>query len=180
MRNVLYGQRPKTLAEAYTTAQTVFYDNQYLNLDQNQVAPNVPPQQNMPRRQYFGAQQQTQNLPAKVNLNVNCNQPQRKTFQPPNKPEPMDVDTSNRFKSTTNWKQPNQSNEMHNGPQKRDCEASYQQPRKFLRINQIQDSDTDPNEGYEGDICGTIPDDLLSNNSHLSNETTTSSAFLDE
>lgn len=34
VRNILYGQNPQTLTEAYTTAQTVYYDNEYLRLEQ--------------------------------------------------------------------------------------------------------------------------------------------------
>lgn len=34
-RNILYGQRPRTLADALTTAQTIYYDGQYLHLEQS-------------------------------------------------------------------------------------------------------------------------------------------------
>lgn len=179
-RNVLYGQKPKTLAEAFTTAQTVYYDNQYLQLDQNRETPNGQSrsqQQNAPKRFYSGTNQQAQNSPARFNVNMNCNQPPQKTVQPTDQPESMDIDASNRFKQSANWRQPNQQT---SGPQKREYDSSRQhtsQPNKMQRINQLQDGESNPQEGYEGDLCNDIPDDLISNTSL---ESDTASAFLAE
>lgn len=39
MRHILYGQQPKTLQEAYAIAQTVFYDNEHLQLEQCAIFP---------------------------------------------------------------------------------------------------------------------------------------------
>lgn len=185
-RNILYGHDPKTLAEALTIAQTVYYDNQYLQLDQSREmpkykAPNFP-KNSLPgmQRPMHAMQQPLQKTSTGFNVNMNCNsQPfQAKAY---NKPEPMEVDNSNRFKQTTNWRPPNQpQNTQMNGPQKREYDSSrqnLQQPNKVQRINQLQDGKTDVNEGYEGDVCDTIPEDLISN---ASNESTTSSAFLEE
>lgn len=97
-----------------------------------------------------------------------------------NKPEPMEIDTSNRFKQSTNWRPPNQQpNAPMNGPQKRDYNPTRQySPQKIQRINQLADNESNPHEGYEGDIHDDIPDDLISITSHT--ESTTGSAFLVE
>lgn len=168
MRNILYGGKYRTLADVYTTAQTVSYDDQYLQL--GQCREGQFGQQNPPRKFYSGMQQQ--NMPAKLNVNMNCNQ---KTAQQMNKVEPMDVDSSNRFRQSSNQRQPYQP---MNGPQKRDYNSSRQYtPNKMQRINQLEDSDCNPNEGYEGDICDDIPDELIS---HSSLGTDKASAFLAE
>lgn len=181
-RNILYGQRPKTLAEALTTAQTVFYDNQYLHLDQpprqdQKMQQRKPPQgnfgNNQPRAQpqgNFGNKPFFQNNPAKFNLNLNCNQPPAQR-----NPEPMDVDRSNQIKQ---W---NKTNPQPNEPQKREYDFSEQQ-RKRQRINQLQEIEpsVDLNDGYEEDLCLTIPDELLSNSSNICGEPDTASAFLEE
>lgn len=185
-RNILYSHKPKTLAEAFTTAQTVYFDNQYLQLDQNREPQRYEQQKNpqrnqqqqgFPKKPYHGTQQQQQN-PPRFSMNMNCNQPQQQPIHK-DKPEPMEIDPSNRIKQT-NWRQPYAQT---NGPQKREYNSSgqhMQQPQKVQRINQLQSDESDPNEGYEGDICGDIPDDLISNFSHGTNETTESTAFLDE
>lgn len=178
-RSILYSYQPKSLIEAFTAAQTVYYDNQFLHLDQN---PRQEPQRNQPRgsppqqryatRGYPGMSP-VQNRPTGFNVNMQCNQPRQQIVQQKLKPEPMDVDSSNRFKQITNWQQ-------NNAPQKREYDSARQhQPNKIQRINQIGENATDPNEGYDGDICNDIPDELVSNSSHTSHETTTCSAFLD-
>lgn len=170
LRNILYGGKYKTLADVYTSAQTVYYDNQYLQLDQNREVRGG--KQNPPRKFYSGMQQQ--NLPPKFNVNVSCNQPTQKLSQQVNNPEPMDIDSSNRFKQSTNWRQPNQP---MNRPTKREYNSACQQtPNKFQRINQL-DGETNPDDGYEGDICDDIPDELIS---HESFESDNASAFLSE
>lgn len=208
-RNVLYSQKPNTLAEAFTTAQTVFYDNQYLHLEQNRDAqmgqsrpqqgqnfankfkPGMQPQaQRYPFNQ--GTQQQAQRYPANFNVSMNCNQPPQKPVRPTDRAEPMEVDSSNRFNQNTNWRQPNQP---ANGPQKREYDSSRQhqsQPNKMQRINQLEDEESNPHYGYEGDICDTVPDELSGpqiefydasfDNASIDNTSTTSnaSAFLSE
>lgn len=75
IRNILYSHKPRTLAEAFATAQTVHYDNEYLHLD-----PNRGTQKNQPRPQRqqgsFGkinnGIQSTQNFRSGPNVNVNC------------------------------------------------------------------------------------------------------------
>lgn len=177
-RNILYSHQPKTLEEAFTTAQTVYFDNQYWQLDHGRNLDHQKYEQ--PKREQRSQQQRgvvrkfnngilsQPNYPTKVD--VNCNQ------QTVRKDKPEVVDPSNRFKQN-NWQQPYA---QMNGLQKRDYKGYGQQPQRIQRINQLQDNESDPNEGYEGDICGDIPDDLISNSSHETNKTMTSSAFLDE
>lgn len=79
-RNILYAQHPKNMADALTTAQTIYYDNQYLLLDQNHgLAKGKQPnfQKNYPSgmpRQMHAIQQPPQKPPAGFNLIMNCNQ----------------------------------------------------------------------------------------------------------
>lgn len=186
MRNILYGGKYATLAQVYTTAQTVYYDDQYLQLDQicdnnkQHMRPRNQPlsMQHKPIQFYSNVQPQVQNVP-KFNVTMGCNQPQQKAFQSTNKPEPMEIDNSNRFRQQTNFRQPNQP---MNAPQKRENTSgrNIQWPNKMQRVNQVIDSEPNPNEGYEGDLCDTIPDDLLSNASHISKKSDTASAFLCE
>lgn len=187
-RHILYGQAPKTLSDAFAVAQTVFYDNQYLHLDQNndmrkgQSSPKSQPNFNP----NFNYNNRPQAQPAKFQPNFapnfNDNNKQQRPFQP--KPEPMEVDSSGRFKQNTNWRQQNMQPNQMNGAQKRDFNSSRQniQPHKFQRINQLQDDEPSPHDGYEGDIMGSIPDDLISNNffSNESQHSDTASAFLGE
>lgn len=151
MRNILYSHKPKTLEEAFTTAQTIFYDNQYLQLDQNREV-------NFSKNTFASKNKQSQNF-SPLNVKMNCNQQQR-PIQTNNKPEVKAEDPSNRFKQTTNWQKPNQ------------------QPQRIQRINQLQDNESSPNEGDENNICEEIPDDLISNASQESNESNTASTFL--
>lgn len=146
-RNILYSHKPKTLAEAFTTAQTVYFDNQFLQLDQNRN----PQQQQRPQQRpqqwnaYPKNSTQQENSPANFKMNVTCNQSPQ---QQPNK----------------------QSTTPMNEPQR------MKYPNKFQKLNQL----SDPNEGYEGDICGGNPDDLISNTSHETIESNTASTFLFE
>lgn len=82
-----------------------------------------------------------------------------------NKPEPMEIDCSNRTRQT-NWRQ------METNGQKREYNSSRQrfeqQPQKMQRINQLAD-DTQ-----------LIPDELISNASNDSTHTNVSSVFLEE
>lgn len=173
-RNILYGHRPKTLSDALTIAQTVYYDNQYLHLDQScdqkMKNPNIP---KYPHNMSRPMQKQQYDF----NVNMNCDRPaqphQQQPFQPRtfNRPAPMDADNYKRYKQPTNWRQQIQQN----APQQREYDSARQnQPNKMHRINQIQDNKVENTEEYDGDVCGTIPEDLISN---ASNE---SSAFLDE
>lgn len=184
MRNILYGGKYSTLSQVYTTAQTVHYDDQYLQLDQmndtnKQLRTQPLRTQQKPIRFYPNVQPQVQNVP-RVNVNMGCNQPQQGAFQSASKPEPMEIDSSNRFKQTTNFRRPIQ---QMNAPQKRENSSSRQyvsQPNKMQRVNQVIDSESNPDGGCEGDLCDTIPDDLLSNASHAIIESDNASAFLSE
>lgn len=163
-RSILYGQSPKSLSAAFAIAQTVYYDSQYLQLEQRSE----------PQKAQSNFQQQ--NAPAKYNPNFNYNkspqQPQKpKEFK---RPEPMEVDNSNRYVQT---------NTQNNG-QKREYDSSRQrllQPNKMQRINQLGDGEIQPTDGNFdfNEERETIPEDLISNSSHTSEKTMTSSAFLD-
>lgn len=78
-----------------------------------------------------------------------------------NKTEPM---KKNEYKQE-NWRQPNP-----------------QQPHKMQRINQLQNDELQELNGgtRSSEEFQTIPDDLISNSSHVSSEVATSSAFLGE
>lgn len=160
-RGILYGQTPKSLSAAFAIAQTVYYDNQYLQLEQR----GEPQKAQMHFNQ--------QNAPARYNPNFNRSPQQTQQVKEFKKPEPMEVDSSNRFK---------QFNNTNNG-QKRDYDSSRQrsaQPNKIQRINQLQ---TDEQQAVGDNLNSdeehhTIPEDLISNSSNTSDHTTTASAFL--
>lgn len=180
MRNILYGGKYSTLSQVYTSAQTVYYDDQYLQLEQrcDTIKPSRIQRIQQPLYTPGRFYPNVQNEP-RFNVKLNCNQPQQ-TVQQTNKAEPMEVDTSNRFRQNTNWRQPNQ---FLNAPQKRENESARRyasQPNKLQRINQVTDSDTNPNEGNEGNICDEIPDDLISYASLESSKSDITSAFLCE
>lgn len=159
-RSILYGQSPKSLSAAFAIAQTVYYDSQYLQLEQRSE----------PQKAQSNFQQH--NFSAKNNPDFNYNkspqQPQKpKEFK---KPEPMEVDNSNRYLQT---------NAQNNG-QKREYDSSKQrffQPNKVQRINQLGDNELQPVDG-NFEERETIPEDLISNVSHVSEKTMRSSAFL--
>lgn len=150
IRATLYGHTPQSLTDAFAIAQTVFYDNQYLQLDQslrNQLQIHPQNQQKIP--------------PMNFNPNDTTRFNQPKKFEETTRPEPMDIDNSNRFKFSTNWR-------PFNLPAKREIESGRtQQPQKVQRINQLPE----PTETEHHDY---IPDDLLSQTSEES------SAFLGE
>lgn len=158
-RGILYGQSPKSLSTAFAIAQTVYYDSQYLQLEQR----------NEPFKAPMHSQQH--NSPMKYNPNFNYNkQPQQQQQQVKEfkKTEPMEVDSSNKYKFNT-----------QNG-QKREYNSSQQrftQPNKIQRINQLRDDELQPiNEDFDSnEEHQTIPEDLISN---VSDKTTTASAFL--
>lgn len=79
-RNILYANTPKSLSQAFAIAQTVFYDNQFLQLDQQH--PNKP---------FVRTQQQ--NAMTGANPNFNYAKMQQQT-SPTAKAEPMEVDNS--------------------------------------------------------------------------------------
>lgn len=156
LRNILYGHTPKSLNEAFAIAQTVFYDNQYLQLDQNRDI------------QRLQSQFQNQNFFAKNNSNPNHNAQQKNVFKP--EAEPMEIDNSNRFRST-NWRQQNQ----HVPAVKREFESGRTQPQqKMQRINKLLDS---------GEELPDLNDDereIAENQDDLISVTSEASAFLDE
>lgn len=151
MRHILYGQQPQTLQEAYAIAQTVFYDNEHLQLEQCTVFPGGRPQQRNVNNQR-GA-----NYANPPGNNMNWNQPRYNT------PQPMEVDTSHRTRQAPNWRQL----EL---PQKREYNSSrqrFEQPQKMQRVNHLLDT--------------AIPEEHTTNNdSDDSTQTNGSSVFLEE
>lgn len=155
-RQVLYGQQPKTLSEAYAIAQTVLYDGEYLQLDQNAYQGKFQPRMN----QQQGIRPMGFNKPQNGWNNNPWNQ-QRNN----NQPQPMEVDSSNRVRS--NWRQ--QTPPAYG--QKRELgstERRIEQPKKFQRINRLMDA------------AQPLPDNLISTDSDDSTNTNVSSAFLGE
>lgn len=171
-----------------TTAQTVFYDNLYLQLDQYQDQkrrePPAQQQRNFPRPQqspnyagnFHNNIRPPGNFPVANNVNLNCNPQQQnaiaRPFQPPRRPEPMEIDSSKQFRHNNNWR-------SLNTPQKREYDSSRQhvQRNKMQRINQLESNDENPHDGYEGDIHDDIPSDLVS---ITMDESDRASAFLAE
>lgn len=68
-RNILYGQNPQTLEEAYTTARTVYYENEYLYLEQ----PRNMEKCKQTTNHQIGMQQQQHKYTTRLNSN---NEPQ--------------------------------------------------------------------------------------------------------
>lgn len=64
-RHILYGRIPKSLAEAYSIAQTVYYDNQHLQLESNHEirSQNNIKKQQKPMNTNYNKPQQQQNQP---------------------------------------------------------------------------------------------------------------------
>lgn len=123
MRHILYGQQPKTLGEAFAITQTVFYDNEHLQLEQCGTHPkNQRQQRNMDNNPNYNAK-------PKHNMNWN-------PLKSYNNPEPMEVDNSNRMRTANNWRQPEQ-------PQKREYNFSrqrFEQPQKMQKFNLLMET----------------------------------------
>lgn len=169
MRHILYGHQPKTLSEAYSIAQTVYYDNEYLQLEQcpapQRIQPRIQQQHKTPhfeRHDQWNQPRHNHNPDTHKQWKQNNNN----WGQNNNRVEPMEVDVSQRTKQT-NWRIPQQQN---NGLKREDNSFRHQltQPRKMQRINQLTDE------------VQPIPDDLISNISNESTHTNNSSAFLEE
>lgn len=169
MRHILYGQQPKTLSEAYSIAQTVYYDNEYLQLEQCPAPQKTQPRNQQQNKMPYTNFEKPQNQWTQQK-HYNNAEPQKQWRHKNNdNVEPMEVDVSNRTKQT-NWRQP----EQQNYGQKRENNSfrhQHMQPQKIQRINQLTDE------------VQPIPDDLISNASNVSNgstHTNNSGAFLDE
>lgn len=166
MRHILYGQQPKTLSEAYAIAQTVFYDNEHLQLEQ---CPTVSRTQLTQQKKHCMSYNRPQNEWNQPRNNItSCNRPQNEWNQSRNNntydlPVPMEIDGSNRTKQS-NWRQ-------QEAPQKREYNSSrqrFEQPRKMHKINRLMETNQ------------PIPEELISNASNDSTDTNVSSAFLEE
>lgn len=78
MRHILYGQQPKTLQEAYAIAQTVFYDNEHLHLEQGSATPRGQPQQQRMTNNWNKPGMSNGNQPRNNNGMNNYNQPEKR------------------------------------------------------------------------------------------------------
>lgn len=189
IRSTLYGSMPKTLAQAFSIAQTIQYDNQYLQLDfkmqeqknakkLNDVKPIFNPnfryqstQQNLIQKQNFVP---TPQYNPKQNF---ASTPQYNPYKQISKPTPMDIDTSKQ-----NIQKPQfQSNDFQQMKRPREPtyinkQTSFQHANKQQRVNHLD----------EKDDIQTIFDDSMKNNHDTEiqdNQSTTSeteSIFLDE
>lgn len=153
MRHILYGRQPNTLSEAYSIAQTVFYDNEYLQLEQSAVVPRGQPQQ----QNMNNCNQPRMNHASPPRNNMNMNQPRY------NAPQPMEVDASHRTRQAPDWRQPEpQQKREYNSSRQR-----FEQPQKIQRINHLLDT--------------TVPEEhAADDDSDDSTQTNMSSAFLEE
>lgn len=79
IRHILYGHQPKSLASAYAIAQTVFYDNEHLQLEQGTNFARGQPQQ----RGMNNWNQQAKDKGIQPRNDANWNQP-RNNAQPAN------------------------------------------------------------------------------------------------
>lgn len=176
MRHILYGHQPKTLSEAYSIAQTVYYDNEHLQLEHcfSGVRTSPPrhekPYTNANRARNDWYQPGTSNV---RNGPEKMNKPQGQWNQPRNNEackgaEPMDVDGSRRT-NQANWHKPDlpQKREYHSARQR------FEQPpqQKMQRINRLMET------------IETTRDGLTSSDGNGSDDSTAtngSSAFLDE
>lgn len=175
IRTTLYGNMPKTLAQAFAVAQTIQYDNQHLQLDQ----------QLRLQEQQRSMKKSTGDMKPKYNPNFHY-QPQQQSTQAPNpngntaphqkqqsKPTPMDVDSSKRYIQSTQFQRPTQFQSN-----KRDRDPSFQNANKQQRVNNIDGVDDIQSiyqhESLENNCNGTDDDECHSTIS------TQESIFLEE
>lgn len=176
MRTTLYGNSPKTLAEAFAIAQTIYYDNQHLAIDRKNVEKSHP--------KYFNVRETP-----KFNPNFNYeatrgqNSDSRKVFQKPaeEKVEPMDVDSSRQFvKSTQHQFVPSRQFSKPNFVPKREFNSSKNnttQPLKLQRVNKIDEKTANEYEEYDS-LTPELGEEV-DNASNYSAASKVSSAFLD-
>lgn len=169
IRTTLYGNMPKTLTQAFAIAQTIEYDNQHLQLD-NQLKIKEQPREaeknhfdNKPKfHPNFRYHSQQPIQASKQNIIPHYKQ------QP--KQEPMEVDNSKQ-----NARPPFQSFKpfsSNNRPFKRERDPSFQNVNKYQRVNNIRSI-------YQHDSMENNYDDT----DDLDNQSTTSiqeSIFLEE
>lgn len=142
IRNTLYGNMPKSLSEAFGTAQTVQFDNQHLQLENkasdqqkrdkraNQLNPNFNPN--------FRYQTMQLNQTPKINSNSALQN------KPPQPPTPMEVDASGQFTQKAHpsngfqqqKRQREQSLQYTNKPS-----TSFKHANNAQRINHVDEID---------------------------------------
>lgn len=141
IRTTLYGNMPKTLTQAFAIAQTIQYDNQHLQLDQQFKMPmmkkatnDVKPTFN-PNFRYQQQQQQSTQAPKQNNF-------MQPYFKQQQKPTPMDVDASGQNVQRTQF-QRNQFQPQQNGFQamKRERDPSFQNMNKQQRLHHLDAPD---------------------------------------
>lgn len=154
MRNILYGRTPESLSEAFAIAQTVHYDLQYTESQENRSL----------QRQ----------IPSKFNSNANYNRPIQNSTQPRFNTKPEEKPVTMNENKQENWRQPKQST-MNENKRENWRQQNQQQSNRVQKINQILEGESLSNNDKDGDLCDAIPDDLISNTTH---ESDTASAFL--
>lgn len=153
IRTTLYGNMPKTLSQAFAIAQTIQYDNQHLQLDnqyknREQQKPmktvgDAKPNFN-PNFRYQPPQQQSTQAPKQNNF-------MQPYFKQQQKPTPMDVDNSKQNIQRTQF----QSQQNNFQAVKREREPSFQHMNKQQRLHHLDASD---------DIQSIYHHDSLDNN----------------
>lgn len=161
MRNILYGRTPESLADAFAIAQTVHYDQQYTE------------------SQEFPIRSQQNRNSSKFNPNTTFNKPtlnpNQVRFTNKSEEKPVKMNENKR----ENWRQSNQQQSTMNENKRENWrQQNQQQSNRVQKINQIQESESNSNNNNDDDLCDTIPDDLISNSTHESNESNTASTFL--
>lgn len=179
MRTTLYGNTPKSLAEAFAIAQTIFYDNQHMMFEKQnseKIRPRQYERNNMREQPTFNPNFRYENVQRQ---NLDSNQI-RKPFQKSTeeKLEPMDVDPSRQFVKTT--QQQSRQFSKPNLAVKRDFNSSrnYSQPLKLQRVNNIDEKTAAEYREYDS----LTPEfgEEVDNLSECSAVSKTSSAFLEE
>lgn len=137
IRTTLYGNMPKTLAQAFAIAQTIQYDNQHLQLDQQFKVREQPKEMkkiidNKPvyHPNFRYQPQQSTQAPKRFEL---------PHFKQQQKPTPMEVDESKRFIQQTQFQQ--QQRFPYNPPMKRERDPSFQNMNKQQRVNHLDGTD---------------------------------------
>lgn len=178
IRSTLYGSMPKTLAQAFSIAQTIQYDNQHLQLEfktqqQQKITKRFEQAKPFfnPNFQYRSVEQ---NQMPKQN---SATTPQQNPYKQFPKPTPMEIDSSKQNAQKPQF-QMNDFQQMKRPrePTYINKQTSFQHANKQQRVNHLD----------ENDDIQTIFDDSMKNNHDTeiqdkqSTTSETESIFLDE
>lgn len=134
IRTTLYGNMPKTLAQAFAIAQTIQYDNLHLQLDhqfKNQEHPkdmkknfeDSKPNYH-PNFRYQPQQQKRTEMPH---------------YKQQQKTTPMEIDDSKRNVQRTQFQRFGNFQQNNNQPMKRERDPSFQNMDKHQRVNHLDE-----------------------------------------